>query len=179
MYTSPYQGNHYMGSDAYWEMGGDYYGTFKGSYEWYHARTVPSWRAKGETAGGLLLGGVGLGVGIWAGAKAGAALGGLLGTAAGPIGTAIGAIVGTALGAIGGYFGTKWGGAAGAALAGGWTDLRYSFLQGHSWKEQDFTMPFVNTHAAATMRQASMQSMMMSTNNYRTVLGREANRLHR
>lgn len=115
---------------------------------------------------GAATGGPGMITGLAGGMILGAALkGGMLGAAGGPIGFAIGAVAGMAVG--------------GAIWAGG--GMSIEALQGALAKKPgyEFRMPFVNTRVAATMRQAAMQTMMMSANSYRQILGREASRLHR
>lgn len=171
-YGAGYQTSHYMHQQAYWEMGGDFRGTFKGTYEWYAKASIEKWRGMGTTIGGI--------GGGWGGAVYGAKLGAMAGGLAGPIGAGIG----TVLGFIGGGLLGGWAGAEGAGAVGGWgagvvSDIRYAARNAvGGYGNLKFRMPFVNTRAAHTMRQAGLQSMMSSTNNYRTILGREANYLH-
>jgi hypothetical protein len=163
-----YQASHYMSQNAYWEMGGDYRGTFRGSYDWYAKPAMETGRAVGTgiaTLGGMI-GGY-------------AAYGATAGAVGGPWGVAAGLLVGAAVG-VGAYlFGEYAMGPAGAWVGGQVAQVQYGLRNAvGGYGNMEFRMPFVNTRAAHTMRQAGLQSMMMSTANYRTILGKEASYLH-
>lgn len=156
-----------MQGSQYWDtFGGKYWQTMPGSYASKRMRYEARGRTYGSAAGGII-GGIG-------GMASGMAIGSAIGTAAAPIiGTVIGAVLGAAAGYIGGYLG----GEAGAGLGRGAAKAS-RWWSGYN-AEPEFKLPFVNTRTAATMRQSAMQSMMNSAAQYRSILGREAARMHR
>ena len=126
------------------------------------------WSAKGArgTSGPGIMGQ--LGGAIFAGAVVGATAGTFI---AGPFGTAAGAIAGIGIGlAV----------AAGTLAYHNWDTIKAWLVYDDTRliSQYDFRRPVVNTRLAATMRQAGMQSIMSTAQNYRQYLGKEAAQLH-
>ena len=142
---------------SYWETGAWKHKPPRTYGEYMKSASWGSGAMWGATVGGFALG---------------AKIGGALGTVLGPAGTVAGALAGAAIGA-----------GIGLAAVGAYNTAAYGWQQlfgsAVDPRALEFTMPVVNTRLAATMRQSAMQSMMSSSQSYRSILGREASRLHR
>jgi len=171
----------YLPHNAQWDVfKGDYWGTMR-TRGYSHAR-----QSAGRTGYGIgsALGGVaatylvGFAAGAWTTGKVGAAVGSLITPG---VGTVVGAIAGALVGGAIAVAGSIIGGYAGEQAFKSWTDIRKNVFGSFAGigNEIPFKTPFVNTRMAGTMRQASMQSMMNSAAQYRSILEREAGYMHR